>query len=154
MTPKTKVILAILALSTTFAFGRFSAPTKVVTETKLVEVEKKTSESDSERDKHKTTTTTETTKPDGTKETTTTTTEDSATKKETSSTDDTSKTSDTIKTAENDSGRVNISLLGGLTRDPEPVYGLHVSARVLGPITAGIWGMTNRVYGISVGLSF
>lgn len=154
MTTKTKVILVILALISTFSVGRLSAPTKVVTETKIVEVEKKTSESESERNKHKTTTTTTTKHPDGSETTTTTTSEDSTTDKKTATTDDLNKTSDTVKTVESDVGRVTISALAGLKiTDPTPTYGVHVTSRIIGPINAGIWGLSSGILGISVGLS-
>lgn len=156
LSQKTKIIICVVVVFSAFGVGRFSAPTKVVTETKIVEVEKKTSESDTEKTKHQTTTTTETTKPDGTKETTTTTTEDSSSDHKTSSTDDKTTESDTKKVVENDSGKVSVSALVGfsLSLTPTPVYGGSVVSRVVGPFTAGIWGTSQPAAGVSIGLSF
>ena len=46
MSTKVKVSIVIVSLAIAFASGRWLAPTKVVTETKVVEVEKKTTDED------------------------------------------------------------------------------------------------------------
>jgi hypothetical protein len=131
-----------------FASGRFLAPTKTVVQT--VEVEKK--QTDAEREKHKTTTTTVTEKPDGTKTTVTATTEDSNTKKSTK--DDT--TTDTTSTKTYGGSKTNISALAGVSLGSGiPVtYGAEVSKSILGPIRAGVWGLTSGTFGVSLGLEF
>lgn len=160
MTTKTKLIIAVVALLAAYAFGRFSAPTKVITETKIVEVEKKTdkTKSDTKKEVHRTTTTTETIKPDGTKTVTTVVKEDSNSdsKKNSSSTDNTTKSSDTIKEVIRDTSKVTVSALAGvnITSLSIPVYGASLTKPILGPIAIGIWGLTNSVGGVSLGLTF
>lgn len=36
----------------------------------------------------------------------------------------------------------------------EPIYGLQVQRRILGPLFLGLTGSTDKVYGISVGMEF
>lgn len=36
----------------------------------------------------------------------------------------------------------------------QPVYGLHVERRILGPFFIGAYGMTNSNYGVSIGMEF
>lgn len=152
---KTKVILVILALVATYAFGRYSAPTKTITEVKVVEVEKKTSDTEANRNKHKVTETTETTYPDGRKEVKTVVTEDSNTDKKSSTTSDSSKNSDSKTVVESRAGKITISALAGLTfPNTTPVYGGHLTADVIGPISTGVWALSSGASGISVGLSF
>lgn len=152
MNTKTKAVLAAVALAVAFASGRYLTPTKVVTEIKTVEVEKKTSESD--KNKHKETTIIEVAKPDGTKETTTKTVEDTDSKK--STTDETAKSSDQTKEVTREGSRLSISALAGTDVTnwaAGPIYGAHVSKDLLGPISIGVWGLTNKTGGISIGLS-
>jgi len=151
MSPLSKIILVILALASTFAFGRISAPTKTVTEIKTVEVEKKVD--NSQKDEHKTTHRKEIVKPDGSKEIDTTVTDDSSTKKK--EVVDDSKNSDSKVTVEYVGGNLSISALVGFTiPGVAPVYGGHIQGRILGPFTTGIWGLSNGVVGVSFGLVF
>jgi hypothetical protein len=53
--------------------------------------------------------------------------------------------------------KLNISALAGIDTQSlaHPfVYGLSVSKQVIGPITAGLFGLNNGTIGVSVGLSF
>lgn len=148
METKNKIILSAVAIAVAFAFGRYTTPVKIVTEVKTVEVEKKTVE----KDKHTETTTVETTKPDGTKEVRThTITDTSITKKEV----DTRRTDNTTTSTRGGSATA-ISGLSGVdfTQTPKIIYGAHVTKQVLGPISIGIWGLTNSTAGASIGLSF
>lgn len=160
MSSKTKVILTIVAISLTFALGRFTSPTKVKVETKIVEVEKTTKDtnSDTAKNKHKTTTVTEVVHPDGTKETKTTTTEDSNANNKTTIVETSDKASTTDKTKEivKSSGKLTIAAMGGATLDKafDPIYGGQISKDLLGPISLGVWGLSNRTAGLSIGLSF
>lgn len=160
MTTKIKVIIVSISILTAYAFGRYSAPEKIITETKIVEVEKKHEETktDSDRDKHKETTTVEKTLPDGSKETTTTVVEDTHSDKKTdkSADSDRNTTTDTKKEVVNSSGRVTISALAGapITSLGTPVYGGSVTKNILGPIVGGVWALTNGTVGVSLGLQF
>lgn len=151
MSIKLKILLIAVTLASTFAFGRYSAPTKTVTEIKTVEVEKKVD--DTQKDEHKITQTKEIVKPDGTKETDTTVTDDSTTKKK-EVLDDT-KNSESKVTVEYVGGNLSVSALVGFTiPGVAPVYGGHIQGRILGPFTSGIWGLSNGVVGVSIGLVF
>lgn len=160
MTTKTKVLLSALTIIVSFALGRWATPTKIITKTEIVEVEKKTDNknTEAERDKHKTTTTTETSRPDGTKTTTTTTTEDSTTHKTASesSTSDSTKTTETSKEVTRSSDKVTISVLGSLKLNDltsGSSYGGMIYKPILGPIGLGIGFLTNTTIFVSLGLS-
>lgn len=140
-----KILVGLLALFVAFAFGRVSAPTKTV------EVDRKQVNTNTDRDKHKETVVTEVSKPDGTKTTVTKTTEDTKTDRNTTETDVKSKEVTT------NTSKVTVAALVGfrlsdLTKPP--VYGLSVYRPILGPITVGVWGLSDTTLGLSVGLSF
>ena len=53
--------------------------------------------------------------------------------------------------------KANIALSYGLDfRDiiPKPVYGLHISEQFIGPVSLGIYLLTSKTVGVSVGYSF
>lgn len=156
MSTKAKVILAVITVITAFAVGRFSAPEKVKIEKEIVEVEKKSSETDLDRDKHKTTTTTEITRPDGTKEKTTKVEEDTKTSKNTTTVDLRQRNETETKEVTYGSNRVTISGMAGLGLDSlsVPIYGASITRPILGPIVIGLWGLTNKTGGVSLGLQF
>jgi hypothetical protein len=164
MDTKYKIIAAVVVVTGAFATGRWAAPTKVVTVTQTVEVEKKHEDVavDTNKNVHKETKTTEVVKPDGTKETTTDVTEDTkAISHEGDKTDtDSSRTEVSSKEVTRDSSKVTISVLGGAKvfggsegLNP-PVYGGSISKPIFGPATVGIWGLSNGTVGCSVGLTF
>lgn len=69
-----------------------------------------------------------------------------------------SKTSDTIVTSSKTDW--DVSLLASMSHNGdnfipgEVSYGLHIERRILGPFKVGIFAISNRTYGISVGASF
>lgn len=148
MENKTKVALLAVLTLTAFAFGRYSAPTKVV------EVERKSekSKTETERNKHRETETKEVTRPDGTKEKTTKVVEDTETERKT----DTAKNSEKSKETVRGSKTLSLSLLAGanIPNVSSQVIGGHVSTQLLGPITIGVWGLSDRTAGFSLGLNF
>lgn len=160
MSVRNSAIAAIIIAVTFAAIGRWTAPEKIKTETKIVEVEKKTEHSDTEADKnkHKETTTHEITRPDGTKETTTTVVEDSNANRHntTDKTDDKSKSEDISKEVTKSGSKLTLSALAGVkVSDPTGmIYGGHVTKDILGPINIGVWGMSNNTAGLSIGLTF
>lgn len=156
MNLQTKIGIAAALLAAAFAFGRWSAPTKIKTETKIVEVEKKTEETKKDENKNKKTTTHTKVSPDGTRETTTTTVETDRKSTDRSRTDDKSTTQVITKEVEKSKSYVTISALAGMSfKDlTTPFYGGSLSKPVLGPITLGVWGLTNGTGGVSIGLTF
>lgn len=54
--------------------------------------------------------------------------------------------------------KLNISALIALDTSKrlvlQPIYGISVSKEVLGPITAGVFGLTNGTVGLSIGINF
>jgi cytoskeletal protein RodZ len=149
---KRNIAIALLILVAVFLAGRFSRPAKVVTETKIVEVEKKTS--DTTTGSHKDTTTTTVTNKDGTQTTTTHAVEDTGS--HTHSTEANNTSTDISKTVINSDSRINLSVLGGaqITSPSSTVFGGAASKKILGPVTAGVWGLSNGIVGLSLGLSF
>jgi len=152
LTTKTKVISVLLITVTAYAFGRWSAPEKIVE--KRVEVVRVDKSVDTNKDQRKEVVKHTVTKPDGTTETTETTVTD--TKKKTEVTVSTEKNVSTEKTVTFSTSKVTIMALVGseLSLPLVPIYGLSITKPVLGPVTAGAWGFSNRTFGVSVGLTF
>lgn len=161
MGTKSKIFLAVVALATSAAVGRWSAPEKIKEVVKTVEVEKKSDQtsSNTDRDRHKKTVITETIYPDGRKETKTVITDDIETKRQTDSKseDEVAKNTDSEREVTKSGSRLSISALAGtkLSFDATPpVFGGMISKEVLGPISIGVWGLSNGTAGASIGLSF
>jgi NCAIR mutase (PurE)-related protein len=154
-----KYLLAGVGILAAFAFGRYSAPEKVKIETKVVEVEKKSENksTDTDRNKRKETTVTETVYPDGRKETKTEVVETTQTERKTDTSVVTEREKDAAETKETSrSGKVSLSALTGVdvTNLNAPIFGAHLLTNVLGPVTIGVWGLSNATGGLSLGLSF
>lgn len=158
------ITLAIVIV-TAFAFGRFSAPEKVKTETKIVTQtatqDDKATQVKLDQDQHLQIIKTETKKPDGTVVTVTQTQRDTDTKRDTNQTDKTQSTTSTTETqtkeVEYGKSKITISALIGLdvtNLTGGPVYGASASRPFLGPICLGVWGFTNKTGGVSLGLQF
>lgn len=160
MTTKTKIICAIIGFVASFAFGRYLAPTKIKIEEHTVTVDKsKDSKSvDTDINKHKETVVKEIVRPDGTKETTTTVTEDTVASRDSKEKSSSDKSTDktTSKEITRSTGRLNISALASVdtTQPSTPTYGVAVTRDVIGPISIGVFGFTNKTFGASLGLSF
>lgn len=150
MSPKYKVIIVVVALAGAFAAGRYTLPAKVVTEIK--EVVKEVKEKETETNKHKETKRVIVTNPDGTITDTTTIVED--TKKNTDTTTVVDKDKSTNSETTYPTDKVTIQALGGLNFPETPVYGAAVSKPVIGPIVIGLWGLSNKTVGASIGLTF
>lgn len=140
MTRNHYIIVAVL-LAAAFAGGRFLSPEKIVTKTVTVEVEKTNTKQDSVVIK--------VTKPDGTITETTT------TKTETETITNTNNKTETI--TQNKKSSLNVNALAGINvTNPSGgiVFGAHVSKQLLGPISIGLFGLSNGTAGVSVGLQF
>lgn len=135
-----QVIAGLIMLIIAFAWGRYSAPTKVETKTVTVEVEK--------IQQHQNTVIVEKVNKDGSKETTT--------RIITDTNKNTAKASEQSKLVEKKSA-LNVYGLGGLDiSNPSGGFfvGAHISKQLIGPVSFGVFGLTNKTAGISVGLSF
>lgn len=145
MNTQTKIGLSALALAVAFASGRYSTQGST---TKTIETKKIDAEISTDRDTHKKTVITKA--KDGS-EVTTITEDTTAVIKERQDETDRTATTTTAK-----SSRLNISALAG-TQFPnllKPVYGASISKEFIGPVTVGLWTLTNGTVGISVGLNF
>lgn len=130
------IIIIVLA----FYVGRYTSPTKVETKNVTIEIEK--------IKQHQDTIIVEKVNKDGSKETTT--------RIITDTDKDASKTSEQTKIVENKPS-LNVYALGGLdVTNPANgfIVGAHVSKQLLGPISIGVFGFTNKTVGVSVGMSF
>lgn len=139
---KQKVAIGTVALLIAFAGGRWTSPVKIV------ETERKQTNTD--RDKHRETTTTETVTPGGTKTTVTKTTEDTKTERKTDTVD--TKTKET-----GSSSKVTVAALAGVRLNDltkAPVYGLSIQRPLLGPLGAAVWGLSDTTLGVGISLSF
>lgn len=169
-TKKLVASMAVLVL-VSFASGRYLVPEKIKIEKQIVTVEKKTEDKKiadtTNIHKDKTYTKTSTTKKnkDGSSVTTTTTTVQDKTKSDhdsISSDRDTSVASSSntqTKEVTTSSSKVNFGLMTGpdLSHGLNMntiVYGGYFNRPILGPITMGVWGLSNSTYGVSMGLTF
>lgn len=162
LTRNYKILIVTITIVTAFAAGRYSTTSKVIIETKTVEVEKKTDDKTIADTKKKTKKYVRqvVTKPDGTKTDTTTITDNDTDDKKTTDVlvDNTQKTDNTYKETVKGDQKVTVSALIGIDlHTGKPLYGASVYKPILGPIGAGAWGTTDGVNGSvggSVGLSF
>lgn len=126
-----------------FCFGYYAMPQKTVIQRQIIEVEKKT------QDVQKDTVRTETRKPDGTVEIRTERHVDQHTQT------DTNKQETERQEIVKSSGVLSVSAMAGTTFSlTPPVYGAMVSRNLIGPITVGLWGISNGTGGVAVGLNF
>lgn len=150
MSNKTIALVSILALTASFAVGRYSVSQPPAV-TKVDDI-KKDIIKDVDSDKHKETTTVIEKDPDGKTKTTTTVTEDTTTKKHV---DTTIEKHEDLTITPTIRDTLNVSaLIGADFRQKDPVYGVSVTKQFLGPVTIGIFGLTNYTVGLSVGLNF
>lgn len=143
-----KILIIVVMVALAYTSGRYLTPTKVQTVTKIQTVVKTITK----HDVHTKTITVVTQKPDGTKIIQTTTSQDDDTTTGTA----TSVKNDSSKLVENDGKDLtNISAMAGVDfRTKNLIYGAQVSKQLLGPVSMGLWGMTDGVVGVSVGISF
>lgn len=150
MNNKTKVIIAIVGLAASFAFGRYSVNDPEV-KTSIKGKEDVTKSVDKDTKKRSTTTVTES--PDGSKSTTTVTEEETSERRDTAKSRETSIDQSSVPVVRR---TLNVSALVGVRAfdNLQPIYGASITKEVLGPITVGVWGLSSGTGGVSVGLSF
>lgn len=154
-----KLLIALVLLFAAFATGRFTTPTKTVTEIKTVtvtkEVEKK--ETDWNKVRHKKVIETITIKPDGTKVVTRTVTDDTSSNggsKETDEKDSTTSTDKRTEVVKSESKTTISGLAGYRLGSSEFDLGVAATRPILGPITIGVFGLKSGLVGASIGLTF
>lgn len=134
-----QVIGGVIIIVIAFCAGRFFAPEKIKVEVKTVEVEKVVT-----KVQHKKVVIRQ--NKDGSKETVIIT--------DTKS-DEKSKGKSQTDTKEIVNGKkLNVSALVGTTFPLNPVFGVSANKEILGPVTAGAWGLSNGTFGLSLGLNF
>ncbi len=140
------VYIAVVALLIGAALGFYLKPTKVVTKLETVVKTVTVDHVDIVTEVHVIE------KPDGTKDTTTIIKDKSVI---TGQTDSDTKI-EKVVTTDKAQWRLNalIAPLQGLESPVAPLYGLEIQRRVLGPIWAGGFVNTSRVYGVTIGLEF
>lgn len=130
----------ILIIVVVFAAGRYSAPEKVKVHTVTVEIEKKVDKQQNKKVYIKE-------NKDGSKETTIIV--DTSVKENTKANSESTIKEITVR------DKLNVSLLvGGPLSFSEPTFGISANKNFIGPITLGLWGLTNKTVGFSVGLNF
>jgi PKD repeat protein len=156
---KIKIAVVVVYTATAVAIGRYTVPEKVKIETKIVEVEKKSTASDvdSKKDTHKQVTVTKTFKPDGEKTITVVTTNDTTSDQNVAKKDivDIDKTNDQSKEITHPSDKVTVSALAGFDLSSfKMIYGASVTKPIVGPLTVGLFVLSNPAAGVSIGLTF
>lgn len=150
-----QLIITLAIVGGAFAFGYYVAPEKIKTEIKTVEVIKEVVKRVVDKSQNKRKTTTIVQNKDGSSTTTITEETVTETSSETDKNRDTSIAKDETKEVTKSGSRLSLSALGGLNlKDGTPVYGGHVQRELIGPITIGVWGMSNVTGGFSLGLNF
>lgn len=154
---KYKVIIIVVALAGSYAAGRWASPTKVITEIKTVEVEKKTDQTidTAQKHKHKKIIIVTSEKPGGQKDSTTTITDDtdSVSNSTTTQTDTADKTTDNKHEEDRPEPKTTIAAMAGIsTRDGQIQYGASVYRPLLGPLGVGVFGLGNVTDGVSCGV--
>lgn len=158
MTPKLKIIIGILALLSAFAAGRYTVFTKTVETKTTDQTETDTTKTKVDTEEHEDITVTETVTPDGTKTIVTTTTKDTSTHEAEIKVDESKKTEETKKEVTTSGSKVSLQMLAGATialplgLEP-PVFGGSVSKEIFGPFTVGVWALSNRTIGVSIGIN-
>lgn len=139
------------------AVGRFTLPSKVVVKevvkTEIKEVEKKVTTTNT----NKVILITTTKKPDGTVIVTQQIVDKSSIITKDNTSTDTKSVSNKETTKEYAKNQYSLRVMAGkdLTNFSSPlVYGAAFDRQFLGPITIGVFGFTNRVAGVSLGLNF
>jgi len=135
-----QAVAGLLLLLGAYALGRYVAPTKTITKTVTVEVEKTKTHEDK--------VIVERIEKDGTKTTTTHVVTNTETDKKANTKQE--------QIVENKKSSLLVSALGGvdITKPNGLIFGAHVSRQTLGPVHIGLFGLTNGTIGASVGLQF
>lgn len=135
-----KILILLIFLILSFAFGRYSVKS---VDTKTTEIKQEN------KDVRTVTHTTVIEQPNGVKKTIII-----------SNTEDRSKSFTDTKVLANTNKRsmLNISLIAGTMLGPEAArnmdYGLSINKEMFGPVTLGAYGMKSGAFGLSIGVNF
>ena len=138
---KYQIIGGILLLVIGFGLGKYTQPAKVITKTQVVT-------NDVVHD-HIHTVVHTVVQPNGEKDTTTVV--------DNNSTEESSSQSSSSTVTTYNKPQWKAQVLAGLPLNGQPlapIYGAGVERRIIGPISAGVWGNNNREAGLSVSLEF
>lgn len=156
MSNKTKVGIVIVYTIVVATTAYYLAPQKIKIEKEIVtvEVEKKKQEVSKDKEYEKKTTTKKNADGSSVTETVTKITDKTKTKEQEEK-EKASKESET-KEITKSSGTTSVSILTGVdvTKPGGLIYGASINRSILGPITIGLFGMSNGVGGCSIGLTF
>lgn len=148
MTPKAKIVITLAVLLAAFAAGRYSVQTPKTVATEDIKKEDQT-----DKNTHTVTTTTKKVHKDGEEETVITVVKDTNLSTKNTVTDD-----KRVEVTPAKKNTINVSALIGIDigtiSKPVPIYGVSVNKELLGPVTGGLFGLTNGTLGVSIGLNF
>jgi hypothetical protein len=157
MTNKTIIIALVTCLGLGYAGGRYSKSDEVIETTKIVNQDDKKNDINKDTTRNTDKVIVIVHKPDGTTMTTITDKTRTDTHLADKSTDDSKTQTDTFKEVLNNTNKVNVSLLVGtglsLSSGLTPIYGISLNKNFIGPITIGVWGMSNKTGGFSLGVN-
>jgi hypothetical protein len=160
LSKKKIVISVVVLLAIGAAFGRYSTPDKVVTKVVTQTVTQQVEDKNVNDQKNTVTTITDTTKPDGTKtETTVITDKDNIQTVDNTTTDSKTNTTET-KTVTDEKRQWIVQVLATPSHSENNLlggtmsYGASVQKQILGPFYGGAFGLSNQVYGVSLGVTF
>lgn len=149
MTLRTKILIVALALLTSFALGRYSVSNPHTITSSQKSADTKVTD---DKDTHTQTKIVESKAPDGTS-TKTTIIDTVVTDKKDFNKQVTSSSQTEIIPQK--TGTLNLSIMAGYDyQHDQTVYGGIVTKEFLGPVTMGLFGLTNGVVGATIGLNF
>lgn len=151
MTLKAQLIIYIVSVAGAFAAGRSLFPVAKTTDSKSSLTEQK--DMTTTKDTKEVVTTTETSKPNGEKVVTVV---DNIDTHEKTGSADSIKSAQDNKVVESKKSTIHLQLLGGadMTSNFKLVYGGMVSKQFIGPVTLGVFGLSDGTLGLSIGLEF
>ena len=146
------IIISVIIAVVIFLSGRYSAPVKIETVTKTVEVQTKHEVLNENKKEHTTTVTTK--KTDGSVVTTKT--QDISTGTQVTESERSMETTASITTRVTRESELNISLLSGVSKNSltSPFYGVSLTKSIIEPLTVGAWYLGNGTMGVSLGIDF
>jgi hypothetical protein len=154
MQQKTKYFIVGAAVVIAFISGRYTAPKTVTATSKTVQTDTKADNAVTQDVNHKKEVVTEVKKKDGTDTKVTVITDDNTYGKVDQSTEQSKTTQTQTTTIVTGGSKVTVSFMAGLNNGFTPVYGLSATKSILGPIAFGVWGLTSKAGGVSLGLQF
>ena len=156
ITTRTKIIVAVVGMAACFGLGYYLTPTKTVTKTEVKEVIRIVEKAHTDQKNDTTIIEVETRYPDGTVKIERKTVDKNHIVVDVDKVTTNEKETVVVKTVERLGPDWTISGLASVNVAERRIgaYGLHVQRKILGPIVAGAFGMSDGAVGVSVGLTF